>query len=131
VWFRTHVTNGWRPVQITIAELPAKQTPEPDDFVMVGGHQDSWPGEAATDNAAGSAIMIELARCSERHQPKLRRGLLFGFWTAHETGNDGGLRLVCRPQLGPAARPCLRLSADRPALVHRHHDLAHDVERRS
>ena len=90
VWFRTHVTNGWRPVQITIAELPARQTPEPDDFVMVGGHQDSWPGEAATDNAAGSAIMIELARVFTKHQQKLRRGLLFGFWTAHETGTMAG-----------------------------------------
>ena len=90
VWFRTHVTNGWRPVQITIAELPAKETPEPGDFIMVGGHQDSWPGEAATDNAAGSAIMIELARVFKKHQEKLRRGLLFGFWTAHETGTMAG-----------------------------------------
>ena len=90
VWFRTHVTNGWRPVQITIAELPAEETPEPRDFIMVGGHQDSWPGEAATDNAAGSAIMIELARVFKKHQQKLRRGLLFGFWTAHETGTMAG-----------------------------------------
>ncbi len=90
VWFRTHVTNGWRPVQITIAELPAKETPEPGDFIMVGGHQDSWPGEAATDNAAGSAIMIELARVFKKHQGKLRRGLLFGFWTGHETGTMAG-----------------------------------------
>ena len=90
VWFRTHVTNGWRPVQITVAELPAKETPEPGDFIMVGGHQDSWPGEAATDNAAGSAIKIELARVFSKHQDKLRRGLLFGFWTAHETGTMAG-----------------------------------------
>src|SRR5262245_50838882 len=90
VWFRTHVTNGWRPVQITIAELAAGRTPEPGDFIMVGGHQDSWPGEAATDNAAGSAIMIELARVFKAHQKKLRRGLLFGFWTAHETGTMAG-----------------------------------------
>ena len=90
VWFRTHVTNGWRPVQITIAELAAGGTPEPGDFIMVGGHQDSWPGEAATDNAAGSAIMIELARVFRKHQHELRRGLLFGFWTAHETGTMAG-----------------------------------------
>ncbi len=90
VWFRTHVVNGWRPVQITIAELPALESPEPGDFIMVGGHQDSWPGEAATDNAAGSAIKIELARVFKQHQKKLRRGLLFGFWTAHETGTMAG-----------------------------------------
>jgi len=90
VWFRTHVVNGWRPVQITVAELPAPKGAEPGDFIMVGGHQDSWPGEAATDNAAGSAIKIELARVFKQHQKELRRGLLFGFWTAHETGTMAG-----------------------------------------
>lgn len=90
VWFRTHVTNGWRPVQITTARLPATQGAERDDFILVGGHQDSWPGEAATDNAAGNAIMIELARVFRPHQQRLRRGLMFGFWTAHETGTMAG-----------------------------------------
>ncbi len=90
VWFRTHVKNGWHPVQITVAELKAPNAPEPDDFVMVGGHQDSWPGEAATDNAAGNSCMIELARVFKPHQSKLRRGILFGFWTAHETGTMAG-----------------------------------------
>jgi hypothetical protein len=90
VWFRTHVENGWRPVQITISEIKLDDSPEPGDFVMVGGHQDSWPGEAATDNAAGNAVMIELARVFNGHRDKLRRGLLFGFWTAHETGTMAG-----------------------------------------
>lgn len=90
VWLRTHVVNGWRPVEITIAELPALDSPEPGDFIMVGGHQDSWPGEAATDNAAGNSCMIELARVFKKHEDKLRRGLLFGFWTAHETGTMAG-----------------------------------------
>lgn len=90
VWFRTHVENGWRPVQITVGEVSLDKSPEPDDFVMVGGHQDSWPGEAATDNAAGNACMIELARVFNKHKSQLRRGLLFGFWTAHETGTMAG-----------------------------------------
>jgi hypothetical protein len=90
VWLRTHVTNCWKPVQITTAKLPAVNGPERDDFILVGGHQDSWPGEAATDNAAGSSIMIELARVFKQHQDKMRRGLMFGFWTAHETGTMAG-----------------------------------------
>ena len=90
VWFRTRVKNGWHPVQITVAELKAPKALEPDDFVMVGGHQDSWPGEAATDNAAGNSCMIELARVFKPHAAKLRRGILFGFWTAHETGTMAG-----------------------------------------
>ena len=87
VWFRTHVENPWRPVQITVGEI---KSPHSDDFVVCGGHQDSWPGEAATDNAAGNACMMELARVFNKHRDKLRRGLVFGFWTAHETGTMSG-----------------------------------------
>lgn len=91
VWFRTHVRNEWAPVQITVAKLqPRADSVEADDFIMVGGHQDSWPGEAATDNAAGNACMYELARVFAQHRDKLRRGLLFGLWTAHETGTMAG-----------------------------------------
>lgn len=91
IWFRTHVENGWRPVQITVGEIAAPGTsPEAEDFVLLGGHQDSWPGEAATDNAAGNACKLELARVFAAHQGELRRGLMLGFWTAHETGTMSG-----------------------------------------
>jgi hypothetical protein len=91
VWIQTNVENGWRPVQITIARLPAPAaSPEHDDYVLIGGHQDSWPGEAATDNAAGNACMMELARVFRKNRDKMRRGLTFGFWTAHETGTMAG-----------------------------------------
>ncbi|MEI4473935.1 M28 family peptidase [Frigidibacter sp. MR17.24] len=91
VWFRTHVENGWRPVQITVGEVKAPEaSPEFEDFVLVGGHQDSWPGAQATDNAAGSACTIELARIVAESRADLRRGAVFGFWTAHETGTMAG-----------------------------------------
>jgi len=82
VWFRANVENGWRPVQITVGEVKGRT----DDFVVVGGHQDSWPGPQATDNAAGNACIMELARVFHQHRDKLRRGLVCGFWTGHETG---------------------------------------------
>jgi len=82
VWFRANVENGWRPVQITIGEVKGRS----DDFVVVGGHQDSWPGPQATDNAAGNACILELARVFNQHSDRLRRGLVCGFWTGHETG---------------------------------------------
>ncbi|WP_333834299.1 M28 family peptidase [Rubrimonas sp.] len=91
VWLRTHVENPWRPIQITVGEIAAPQdSPEPEDFVLLGGHQDSWPGEAATDNAAGNACMIELARAFAARRGELRRGVVLGFWTAHETGTMSG-----------------------------------------
>jgi len=86
VWFRANVVNGWRPLQITIGEIKGAS----DDFVVVGGHQDSWFGPQATDNAAGNACIIELARVFNQHRDKLRRGLLCGFWTGHETGTMVG-----------------------------------------
>ena len=88
VWLRTHVENPWCPVQITVGEISPGG--DDDDFVIVGGHQDSWFGEAATDNAAGNACMLELARVFHLHRHRLRRGIVFGFWTAHETGTMSG-----------------------------------------
>jgi hypothetical protein len=83
VWFRAHVENGWRPIQITTGEVRAEHD---EDFVVLGGHQDSWFGPAATDNAAGNSCVIELARVFNVHRDQLRRGLVLGFWAGHETG---------------------------------------------
>lgn len=87
VTIETDVDNGWRPVQITVGEIKA---PHSEDFIIVGGHQDSWYGPAATDNAAGNACMIELARVFNVQRQHLRRGIVFGFWTGHETGTMVG-----------------------------------------
>lgn len=90
VSLRTSVENGWKPVQITIGRIAVDDSPEPDDFVLIGGHQDSWPGEAATDNAAGNACVYEIARVLNKNRSKLRRGVVCGLWTAHETGTMAG-----------------------------------------
>jgi hypothetical protein len=87
VTLETDADNGWRAVQITVGDIVA---PDSEDFVILGGHQDSWYGPAATDNAAGNACMIELARVFNAHRPALRRGIALGFWTAHETGTMAG-----------------------------------------
>jgi hypothetical protein len=86
VRLKTHVENGWRDLQMTIGEIAGASK----DFVLVGGHQDGWYGEGAPDNAAGNACMYEIARVFARHRDKLRRGLVFGFWIAHETGTMVG-----------------------------------------
>ncbi len=119
VWFRTHIENGWRPIQITIARMPAPATsPEKDDFVLVGGHQDSWPGEAATDNAAGNACKMELARVFMQHRDKLRRGITFGFWTAHETGTMAGSAWFADRNWDDLRKNCVAyLQIDQPACV--------------
>jgi hypothetical protein len=83
VWFRTRVENGWKPIQVTVGEIPVAKS---QDVVVLGGHQDSWFGQSATDNAAGNACVMELARVFHQHRDQLRRGLVLGFWAGHETG---------------------------------------------
>ena len=53
---------------------------------LSAGTRNSWPGPQATDNAAGNACILELARVFQQNRDKLRRGLVCGFWTGHETG---------------------------------------------
>src|SRR5690606_9074677 len=55
-------------------------------FVLLGGHQDSWFGPCATDNAIGTAVMVELCRAFAKQKNVLKRDIRVGFWTAHETG---------------------------------------------
>ena len=46
-----------------VAELPGTDPRLADEVVMLGGHFDSWhAGTGATDNAAGSAVMMEAMR---------------------------------------------------------------------
>jgi peptidase M28-like protein len=83
VWLSANANNGWKPVTMTTAEFG---TGADRQFVLLGGHMDSWPGPQATDNAAGDACMMELARVFYHHGDDLRRGLITGLWMGHETG---------------------------------------------
>ena len=84
---RVHVVakadNRWADVTMTSAEFNAGPG---EQFLLLGGHQDSWFGPQATDNAAGTACIIELARIFAAHRGELRRGMLCGLWMGHETG---------------------------------------------
>ena len=56
------------------------------EFAILGGHMDSWFGQAASDNASGNAIFLEIARVFQNHAAELKRSLTVGFWVGHETG---------------------------------------------
>jgi hypothetical protein len=83
VRLRARAENGWRPITMTSGELDA---PDERSFLLVGGHMDSWFGPQATDNASGSACILELLRVFTRYRGELRRGIVAGFWMGHETG---------------------------------------------
>ena len=69
---------------------------------MLGAHFDSWHASTgATDNAAGSAAMIEAMRILKPSGVKLRRTVRIGLWTGEEQGLIGS-RLRRRALRGAA-----------------------------
>jgi Zn-dependent M28 family amino/carboxypeptidase len=74
---RTTVNN-------VIADAPRATAPT----LMLGGHLDSvTAGPGIDDNASGVAMLIELAKATQRLEP--RHHLRFGFWGAEESGLHG------------------------------------------
>ena len=66
--FHEDDTNGYN----VVAELPG--TDKKGEVVMLGAHLDSWhPGTGATDNAAGSAVMMEAIRILKAIDAKPKR----------------------------------------------------------
>ena len=69
----------------TIAEIPG--TDKKDEIVMLGAHLDSWhAGTGATDNGAGSIVMMEAVRILKALDLKPRRTIRIGLWTGEEEG---------------------------------------------
>ena len=66
-----------------------------DEIVMIGAHFDSWHGgTGATDNAAGSAVMIEVMRILSVLKPKLDRTVRIALWGSEEEGLLGSKAYV-------------------------------------
>jgi carboxypeptidase Q len=69
----------------TTAEIPG--TDKKDELVMLGAHLDSWhAGTGATDNGAGSIVMMEAVRILKAVGVKPRRTIRIGLWTGEEQG---------------------------------------------
>ena len=64
-------------------------------YVMAGAHLDSWvAGDGATDNAAGSAVVMEAARILASLPVKPKRTIRFALWSGEEEGILGSLAYV-------------------------------------
>ncbi len=69
----------------TIAEIPG--TDKKDEIVMLGAHLDSWhAGTGATDNGAGTIVMMEAMRILKALDIKPRRTIRIGLWSGEEEG---------------------------------------------
>ncbi len=88
-----------------IAEIPG--TDLKDEVVMLGAHYDSWHGgTGATDNAAGSAVVMEAVRIIQTLGLKPRRTIRIALWSGEEQGLLGsrayvGDHFAKRPQQQP------------------------------
>ena len=76
-----------------LAEIPGGDLV--DEVVMLGAHFDSWhAGTGATDNAAGSAAMMEVMRILNATGLSMRRTVRLALWTGEEQGLLGSRAYV-------------------------------------
>jgi carboxypeptidase Q len=89
-----------------IGEIPG--TDKADEVVMLGAHFDSWhSGTGATDNAAGSAVMMEAMRILKTSGLRLRRTVRIALWTGEEQGLLGS-RAYIKQRFGDPATMTLK-----------------------
>ena len=79
--------------QNIVGEIPGGA--KKDEIVMIGAHFDSWhTGTGATDNGAGSAVMMEAMRILKKLNLKLDRTVRIALWSGEEEGLLGSKAYV-------------------------------------
>ena len=98
---RNYFEQGPIPLYNVVAEIPG--TEHPDEFVIVGGHIDSWDGATGTtDNGTGCATTLEAARLIMASGVKPKRTIQFMLWSGEEQGLLGSKAYVkAHPDLMP------------------------------
>ncbi|WGM31332.1 M20/M25/M40 family metallo-hydrolase [Brevundimonas sp. NIBR11] len=77
------------------ADIPG--TDRSGEYVMAGAHLDSWvASDGASDNAAGSAVVMEAARILMQLGVRPKRTIRFALWNGEEQGLLGSLAYIDR-----------------------------------
>jgi hypothetical protein len=84
---RAEMEEGWYRQKVPVVEI--KGQTEPEKFVLVHGHYDSWD-VGVGDNATGDATLLELARVFWKNRKKLKRSVRIAWWPGHSTGRYAG-----------------------------------------
>ena len=79
--------EGFVPIPVLVAEI--RGTLEPERFVMVHGHLDSWH-YGVGDNATGDATLLEVARVLNLVRDRLARSVRVCWWSGHSHGRYAG-----------------------------------------
>jgi hypothetical protein len=103
-FFDESTPNGFN----TIAEIPGNDPVLKDEVVMLGAHFDSVAAATgATDNASGSAAMMEAMRILRAVGAKPRRTIRVALWGGEEEGLLGS-RAYVREHFGDPATMALK-----------------------
>jgi len=90
---QNEIYEGNRDSLNVVAEIPGGR--KKDEIVMLGAHLDSWQGgTGATDNAAGSAVIMEAARILKSLDLKMDRTVRLALWGGEEEGLYGSKAYV-------------------------------------
>jgi carboxypeptidase Q len=107
VTIEADIKNTYHPTPTmfnAVGEIPG--TDKADEIVMRGAHFDSWHGATgATDNAAGSAAMMEALRILKASGVTLRRTVRLGLWNGEEQGLIGSRDYVAQHFASRGAAP--------------------------
>lgn len=102
--FQTNDAKGYN----VIAEIPGTDKNLKDEVVMLGGHLDSWHGaDGATDNAAGSCVMMEAVRILKAIGVQPKRTIRIALWSGEEEGLLGSRGYVKKTFGDPATMKLL------------------------
>jgi len=90
---RVHFDDTDSKAANVLADIPGSDPKA--GYVMAGAHLDSWvAGDGATDNGAGSAVVMEAARILAALHVKPRRAIRFALWAGEEEGLLGSYAYV-------------------------------------
>ena len=84
---------GEVPVSNAFAVIPGSA--EPEEYVILGGHFDSWDGsDGALDNGTGAVAVMEAMRILRSAVPNPRRTIIGALWNGEEQGLNGSRAFV-------------------------------------
>jgi N-acetylated-alpha-linked acidic dipeptidase len=83
----SELEEGWFPSKYVEVEI--RGTIEPNRFVLLHGHIDSWD-VGVGDNGTGVVTMFEVARMLWAQREDLRRSVRIAWWPGHSTGRYAG-----------------------------------------
>jgi carboxypeptidase Q len=91
----TQTTTGDENAYNVVAEIPGTDPKLKNEVVMLGAHLDSWySGTGATDNGAGSSVMMEAIRILKTLNLKPKRTIRIALWSGEEQGIFGSMGYV-------------------------------------